>query len=184
MTKGDRSAAPAFRSWLCAVSRRVHACHEISFEGNVALVTAKSACKLVRLRGLQVLAETGGLSLFAGAPADGGPFSDVRCCKSQRLRSCCRSRRSAPSIVRTAAKMGGEPVRLHVRGQILGYKRSKANQHNHTALIKVCPLFSRGSAPATSAQLWLQLHLLERLTRTYMHLLVILLTDMPGQTRG
>jgi ribosomal protein L35AE/L33A len=34
--------------------------------------------------------------------------------------------------------MGGEPVRLHVRGQILGYKRSKANQHNHTALIKVC----------------------------------------------
>jgi len=33
--------------------------------------------------------------------------------------------------------MGKEPVRLHVRGQILGYKRSKANQHNHTALIKV-----------------------------------------------
>ena len=33
--------------------------------------------------------------------------------------------------------MGGEQVRLFVKGQILGYKRSKANQHNHTALIKV-----------------------------------------------
>jgi large subunit ribosomal protein L35Ae len=30
-----------------------------------------------------------------------------------------------------------EPIRLFVRGQILGYKRSKANQYNHTALIKV-----------------------------------------------
>lgn len=39
--------------------------------------------------------------------------------------------------------MGGEPVRLFVKGQILGYKRSKANQYNHTALIKVCA-FTRG----------------------------------------
>lgn len=30
-----------------------------------------------------------------------------------------------------------QPVRLYVKGQILGYKRSKANQYNHTALIKV-----------------------------------------------
>jgi hypothetical protein len=36
----------------------------------------------------------------------------------------------------------GEPVRLHVRGQVLGYKRSKANQVNHTALIKVGLLLS------------------------------------------
>lgn len=33
--------------------------------------------------------------------------------------------------------MGGETVRLYVKGQILGYKRSKANQTNHTALIKI-----------------------------------------------
>ncbi len=33
--------------------------------------------------------------------------------------------------------MGKETVRLFVKGQILGYKRSKANQQNHTALIKV-----------------------------------------------
>ena len=33
--------------------------------------------------------------------------------------------------------MGGETVRLFVKGQILGYKRAKANQHNHTALIKI-----------------------------------------------
>jgi large subunit ribosomal protein L35Ae len=33
--------------------------------------------------------------------------------------------------------MGGENVRLFVKGQILGYKRSKANQYNHTALIKI-----------------------------------------------
>jgi large subunit ribosomal protein L35Ae len=33
--------------------------------------------------------------------------------------------------------MGGETVRLFVKGQVLGYKRSKANQVNHTALIKV-----------------------------------------------
>ena len=33
--------------------------------------------------------------------------------------------------------MGGETVRLYVKGQILGYKRSKANQQNHTALIKI-----------------------------------------------
>lgn len=42
--------------------------------------------------------------------------------------------------------MGGEPVRLYVRGQILGYKRSKANQYNHTALIKV-----RGVGSAAAA---------------------------------
>lgn len=40
--------------------------------------------------------------------------------------------------------MGGEPVRLFVRGQILGYKRSKANQYNHTALIKVDGVVSKG----------------------------------------
>jgi hypothetical protein len=78
--------------------------------------------------------------------------------------------------------MGGEPVRLHVRGQILGYKRSKANQHNHTALIKVCPLFSRGSAPATAAQLWGQLHILIEVGKAYIDILVISVTDMPGQT--
>ena len=33
--------------------------------------------------------------------------------------------------------MGGETVRLFVKGQILGYKRGKASQHNHTALIKI-----------------------------------------------
>mmetsp|Transcript_2780 Transcript_2780/g.4794 ORF Transcript_2780/g.4794 Transcript_2780/m.4794 type:complete len:109 (-) Transcript_2780:116-442(-) len=33
--------------------------------------------------------------------------------------------------------MGGESVRLYVRGSILGYKRSKANQYNHTALLKI-----------------------------------------------
>ncbi|GLC36547.1 60S ribosomal protein L33 [Pleodorina starrii] len=33
--------------------------------------------------------------------------------------------------------MGGENVRLYVKGHILGYKRSKANQQNHTALLKV-----------------------------------------------
>jgi large subunit ribosomal protein L35Ae len=40
--------------------------------------------------------------------------------------------------------MGGEPVRLYVKGQVLGYKRSKANQHNHTALIKVDGVVSKG----------------------------------------
>lgn len=33
--------------------------------------------------------------------------------------------------------MGGERVRLFVRGNVLGYKRSKANQYNHTALLKI-----------------------------------------------
>ncbi|GFH17646.1 component of cytosolic 80S ribosome and 60S large subunit [Haematococcus lacustris] len=33
--------------------------------------------------------------------------------------------------------MGGENVRLYVKAQILGYKRSKANQRNHTAMIKI-----------------------------------------------
>lgn len=39
--------------------------------------------------------------------------------------------------------MGGEQVRLFVKGQILGYKRSKANQYNHTALIKVDGVVSK-----------------------------------------
>jgi large subunit ribosomal protein L35Ae len=33
--------------------------------------------------------------------------------------------------------MSGERVRLYVKGQILGYKRSKANQYNHTALLSI-----------------------------------------------
>ena len=33
--------------------------------------------------------------------------------------------------------MGGENVRLFVKASILGYKRSKSNQYNHTALLKV-----------------------------------------------
>lgn len=40
--------------------------------------------------------------------------------------------------------MGGETVRLFVGGQILGYKRSKANQYNHTALIKIDGVMSKG----------------------------------------
>lgn len=43
-------------------------------------------------------------------------------------------------------------MRLHVRGQILGYKRSKANQHNHTALIKVCALALEPSSRPTEQQ--------------------------------
>jgi large subunit ribosomal protein L35Ae len=39
--------------------------------------------------------------------------------------------------------MGGETVRLFVKGQILGYKRSKANQYNHTALIKIDGVVSK-----------------------------------------
>ena len=30
-----------------------------------------------------------------------------------------------------------EPVRLYVKGQVLGFKRSKANQQNHTTLLKI-----------------------------------------------
>lgn len=33
--------------------------------------------------------------------------------------------------------MGGERVRLYVSGQFLGFKRSKVNQYNHTALVKL-----------------------------------------------
>eukprot|EP00798_Chlamydomonas_sp_ICE-L_P012604 gene12604-15830_t len=33
--------------------------------------------------------------------------------------------------------MGGERVRLYVKGQILGFKRSQANQYTHTSLLKV-----------------------------------------------
>ena len=33
--------------------------------------------------------------------------------------------------------MGGERVRLYVSGQFLGFKRSKANQYKHTALVKL-----------------------------------------------
>jgi large subunit ribosomal protein L35Ae len=40
--------------------------------------------------------------------------------------------------------MGGQQVRLYLKGQILGYKRSKANQANHTALIKVDGVVSKG----------------------------------------
>lgn len=33
--------------------------------------------------------------------------------------------------------MGGQPVRLYVKGRVQGYKRSKANQYNHTAIIRI-----------------------------------------------
>ncbi|KAI8476267.1 MAG: ribosomal protein L35a component of cytosolic 80S ribosome and 60S large subunit [Monoraphidium minutum] len=36
-----------------------------------------------------------------------------------------------------------ETVRLFVKGQILGYKRAKANQHSHTALIKIDGVVSK-----------------------------------------
>jgi large subunit ribosomal protein L35Ae len=39
--------------------------------------------------------------------------------------------------------MGGERVRLYVSGNFLGYKRSKANQYNHTALIKIAGVESK-----------------------------------------
>lgn len=39
--------------------------------------------------------------------------------------------------------MGAEPVRLYIKGQILGYKRSKANQENHTALLKLNGVVSK-----------------------------------------
>lgn len=34
-------------------------------------------------------------------------------------------------------------MRLYVKGQILGYKRSKANQQNHTALLKLNGVVSK-----------------------------------------
>ena len=33
--------------------------------------------------------------------------------------------------------MGGERVRLYVSGQFTGFRRSKVNQRNHTALVKL-----------------------------------------------
>ncbi|KAG1665938.1 hypothetical protein FOA52_004528 [Chlamydomonas sp. UWO 241] len=33
--------------------------------------------------------------------------------------------------------MSGERVRLFVKAQVLGYKRSKASQHSHTSLLKI-----------------------------------------------
>ncbi|KAI8102202.1 hypothetical protein M9435_005808 [Picochlorum sp. BPE23] len=42
------------------------------------------------------------------------------------------------------ATMGGERVRLYVTGQFLGYKRGKTNQYNHTALIKIAGVESKG----------------------------------------
>lgn len=39
--------------------------------------------------------------------------------------------------------MAGERVRLYVRGSILGYKRSKVQQHSHTSLIKIDGVESR-----------------------------------------
>lgn len=35
------------------------------------------------------------------------------------------------------AKKGGQPVRLYVKGALVGYKGSKVNQYHHTSLIKV-----------------------------------------------
>ncbi|CAE7708097.1 RPL35AA [Symbiodinium sp. KB8] len=32
---------------------------------------------------------------------------------------------------------GGQPVRLYVKGALVGYKGSKVNQYHHTSLIKV-----------------------------------------------
>ncbi|PSC73192.1 Ribosomal L35Ae family isoform 1 [Micractinium conductrix] len=43
--------------------------------------------------------------------------------------------------------MAGERVRLYVTGQFLGYKRSKANQYSHTALVKVEGLASKEETP-------------------------------------
>jgi large subunit ribosomal protein L35Ae len=40
--------------------------------------------------------------------------------------------------------MGGEQVRLYVKASILGFKRSKANQLNHTALLKIDGAVSKG----------------------------------------
>jgi large subunit ribosomal protein L35Ae len=40
--------------------------------------------------------------------------------------------------------MGGQQVRLYVKAQILGYKRSKANQDAHTSLIQVDGVVSKG----------------------------------------
>eukprot|EP00195_Chlamydomonas_chlamydogama_P016159 CAMPEP_0202894604 /NCGR_PEP_ID=MMETSP1392-20130828/3972_1 /ASSEMBLY_ACC=CAM_ASM_000868 /TAXON_ID=225041 /ORGANISM="Chlamydomonas chlamydogama, Strain SAG 11-48b" /LENGTH=108 /DNA_ID=CAMNT_0049579349 /DNA_START=70 /DNA_END=396 /DNA_ORIENTATION=- len=39
--------------------------------------------------------------------------------------------------------MGGENVRLYVKGQVLGYKRSKANQENHTSIVKIDGVVTR-----------------------------------------
>ncbi|CEG01556.1 Translation elongation/initiation factor/Ribosomal, beta-barrel [Ostreococcus tauri] len=41
----------------------------------------------------------------------------------------------------------GEPTRLYVRGLILGYKRARTNQYNHTSLIK---LEGVSDAPSTT----------------------------------
>ena len=44
------------------------------------------------------------------------------------------------SIVERSAKKGAkgsEPIRLWCKGAILGYKRGKTNQYNHTSLIKI-----------------------------------------------
>mmetsp|Transcript_34168 Transcript_34168/g.61617 ORF Transcript_34168/g.61617 Transcript_34168/m.61617 type:complete len:109 (-) Transcript_34168:457-783(-) len=40
--------------------------------------------------------------------------------------------------------MAGEKVRLYVKASVLGYKRSKANQYNHTSLLKIDGVASKG----------------------------------------
>lgn len=42
--------------------------------------------------------------------------------------------------------MGGQPARLYVPGTVLGFKRSKANQYNHTALLRITGLNSAKEA--------------------------------------
>merc|ERR1712167_6969 len=37
----------------------------------------------------------------------------------------------------TSSKMGQERVRLYVKGLVLGFKRSKSDQHGHTSLIQL-----------------------------------------------
>ena len=39
--------------------------------------------------------------------------------------------------------MSGQPVRLYVKGTFTGYKRSKSNQYNHTAILNIQNVNSR-----------------------------------------
>lgn len=55
----------------------------------------------------------------------------------RRVHRRCVVSTPSTSVMAESKSKGGQPVRLYVKGALVGYKGSKVNQYHHTSLIKV-----------------------------------------------